>query len=117
MSLSGLNQNTEYTLQINFSCYTNTFDATSAMYLAYSNSNGSYNGSTYKQNRPAAQIGNISVYGTNNDETSQFSIVDTVTFTADTNGSLYVDLYAGTNNPNGWSGNYYWSFSTFAVAP
>jgi hypothetical protein len=111
-----LQPNTGYIMSVNFSLYTSTYEATSAMYLETFNSNGFYPPSTYTNGRPVAQTGANNTFSTGGSGTSQFVFNDIISFTTDNNGQLIMDLYLG-HNSGTWAGNYYWSMFANILSP
>ena len=82
------------------------------MYPQFYNSNGNYDSQTWSATRPSNAIGNNVAFA---GATSQFIVNDWISFTADSNGQLLLDLYyASLSSING---SYYWSFTGDILSP
>ena len=106
--------NQSYIMSVNFIVYTDVFEATGAMYPNFYNSITTYTPATYQASRPVAQIGNPNTFNTSG--TSQFVFNDWVSFTADSNGQLFLEFNLG-HNVSFWTGNYYWSLFANILSP
>lgn len=112
--ISGLDAYAYYTVSINFTCTTNSFENTGSMYLGYTNGQGSWPGGCITNGRPAAGFGDNNKFGIGS--TTQFVFNDYVYFQADASGQLAIDMYFG-HNGGSWSGDYQWSINGFVITP
>ena len=111
-----LQPNTGYIMSVNFSLYTDVYEASGAMYLETFNLIGFFPPSTYTNGRPVARIGSANTFSTGGSGTSQFVFNDIINFTTDSNGQLIMDLYLG-HNGGTWIGNYNWSMYANILSP
>ena len=111
-----LQANTGYIMSVNFTLYTDAYEASGAMYLETYNSITTFPPSTYTSTRPVARTGATNTFSTGGSGTSQFVFQDIINFTSDSNGQLIMDLYLG-HNGGTWSGNYNWSMYANILSP
>ena len=110
--LSGMTPSGSYTIAIQFNCWVDSADTTSSCYINYNNINGSFTG-LYDTGTPCPNTTAVGVYPYGS--STQFTIQDTLIFTAGSGGELALDLYFGTNA--GFSGYYKWSLSAQIISP
>lgn len=110
--LTGMTPYGSYTIAIQFNCWVDSADTTSSCYLNYTNINGSFSG-LYDSGTPCPNTTAVGMFPSGS--TTQFTIQDTIIFTAGSSGELALDLYFGTNNS--WGGYYKWSLSAQIVSP
>jgi len=111
-TLSGMTPLGSYTIAIQFNCWVDSADTTSSCYINYSNNVGSFTG-LYDSGTPCPNTTATGVYPYGS--STQFTIQDTLIFTASSSGDLGLDLFFGTTA--GFSGNYKWSLSAQIVTP
>tara|TARA_R110000868_G_scaffold270605_1_gene530007 strand:- start:890 stop:2413 length:1524 start_codon:yes stop_codon:yes gene_type:complete len=107
-----LTANTSYILRYSLTIYNDIYDGTMNMYPQFYNANGNYQSQTWSASRPSNAINNNSAFA---GATSQFIVNDWISFTADSNGQLLLDLYYGSSSSI--NGSYYWSFTGDILSP
>ena len=107
-----LTANTAYILRYSLTIWNTIYDGTMNMYPQFYNSNGNYDSQTWSSIRPSNAISNNSAFA---GATSQFIVNDWISFTADSNGQLLLDLYYGSSSSI--NGSYYWSFTGDILSP
>ena len=85
-----LTANTNYILRYSLTIYNTIYDGTFNMYPQFYNASGNWDSQTWNSTRPSNAISNNSAFS---GATSQFIVNDWVSFTADSNGQLLLDLY------------------------
>jgi hypothetical protein len=112
----GLIPNQSYLASIQFSMSCDTYESSSSVYLDYSNSNGSWNSNTYSSSSyPCPQTGSNNTFSGASGY-SCFTIIDSITFTADSFGQLNIQLNAG-HYGGFWNTNYRWTFIGTILQP
>lgn len=107
-----LTANANYILRYSLTIYNSIYDGTFNMYPQFYNAIGNWDSQTWSATRPSNAISNNSAFA---GATSQFIVNDWISFTADSNGQLLLDLYYGSSSSI--NGTYNWSFTGDILSP
>ena len=107
-----LTANANYILRYSLTIYNSIYDGTFNMYPQFYNAIGNWDSQTWSATRPSNAISNNSAFA---GATSQFIVNDWISFTADSNGQLLLDLYYASSSSI--NGTYNWSFTGDILSP